>query len=331
MATSLHAADQAAAPPAALYPLCLPPVACGGHWLGYGELALWAMTSATLEEHLAAAQRLLQEKTSVAAPLVDALHKAEAELVPAQQALSDARHQAALLQKNIEALAAQSKQISDSRAASDAERTNVSATLAQVQAAQPLVAEALRHLTEAVGKAPADTALAEAHRQLTEKLKAMEANATELQTKSEELVGAVAAADAKLKESAAQAEAARRQSAAVAERVAALEAQVQQLAAALEAARREADPAQAEIAQATREVERWQNEITFRDQMAALEKELVDARQLAAARQAELETANNQLADAKSAVDSATVQRDQAAHAVDAIHARIQAARAAKK
>ena len=328
----LSAEDNVPTPPPRIvlepcYLLPLPPMA---HLLAYGDVALRATKPPTLEEHLAAANQRLQQKTAAAMPLIDAVRKAEAELAPAQNAHAAAQQQAATLQKNMAALAAEIKQINDSRTANDAERTKVAASLAQVQGAQPLVAEALRHLTEAVGKAPTDTALTDAQRQLTEKLKAMETNVTELQAKSDELTAAIGAADAKLKETNSRLDAARQESAALADRIAALQSQSQQLAAVVDAARKASEPAQSEVAQAMREVERWQHEIAFRDQMAALEAELADARELAAARQSELDKASEQLSAAESAVNSATAQRDQASRTVEAINAKIQAARAAK-
>jgi chromosome segregation ATPase len=305
------------------YPLPLPPLAA---MLAYRDAILTATNPPTLEDQLGAAKQHLQEKTVAAMPLVEAVSKAEAALAPAQAALAAAQQEAATLQKNIDALAAEVAQITDSRGKSDAERTQVSTALVQLQGARPLVAEALRHLTEAVGKAPTDATLTDAHRQLTEKLKVMETNVAALEAKTNELAAAVAAADSTLKETSARLEAARQQSAPLAERVAALQAESEKLAAALDAARKAAEPALSEIALAKREVERWQNEIAYRDLMAALEAELAAARMLANERRLELDRANQQFAAAQSAVESAAARLAEASRNIDSLNARIQSA-----
>jgi len=332
VSASLRAEDNAPHRPRIVlepcYLLPFPPMA---HLLAYGDAAMRATKPPTLEDYLAAAEQRLQEKTLAATPLTDAVRKAEAERAPAESAHTAAQQEAATLQQNIDALAKEIKQVSDSRTANEAERSKVAAALAQLQEAQPLVAEALRHLTEAVGKAPTDTTLSDAQRQLAEKLKAMETNVTELQVKSDELTATIGAADSTLKETNSRLDAARRELRALAQRVAELQSQSQKLAAIVDAARKVAEPALAEVAQATRDVERWESEIAFRDLMAALEADLADARALAASRQTELDQANEQLTAAQSAVSSATVKRDEASATVHAIQANIQAARNAKQ
>jgi chromosome segregation ATPase len=306
------------------YPLPLPPLAV---MLAYRDAALRATNPLSLEDQLAIAQRHLQEKTAAAMPLIAAVSKAEAELAPAQAVLAAAQQEAATLQKNIDALTLEVTQITESRATNDAERNKVAATLTQLQGAQPLVAEALRHLTEAVGKAPTDTTLTDAHRQLTEKLKTMETNVADLQTKTNEFAAAVTAADVRLKETAARLDAARQQSAAVAARVATLQTESEKLAAAFDAAQKAAEPAQSEVNLAQRQVERWRNEIAYRDLLASLEADLAAASILADERQAELDQANQQLAVAQSAAASANGRLNEATRNVDAINARIQSAR----
>ena len=115
----------------------------------------------TLDERLAAAQHLLKEKTDAGTPTIEPVRKAEAELAPVQSALATAQQEAATVQKNVDAITAEVEQINQSRAASDAERTKDAASLAQLQEARPLVAEAIRHLAEALGKSPGDAVLTE--------------------------------------------------------------------------------------------------------------------------------------------------------------------------
>jgi predicted nucleic acid-binding Zn-ribbon protein len=284
----------------------------------------------TLAERLAAAEKQLQQHAAASAPLAGAVQKAEQALAPVASALAAAQQQSAALETNAQALAAEVKQFGDLRAAREAERAKLVAQLDPLQQAQPLVAEALRHLTEALGKAPTDATITEAHRQLTEKLQAMEASIGALRAKSDESAAAISAEDAKLQDASARLEAARMESAAAAERVKSLEAESQQLAAAVDAAQKAAAPAVKQLADAQGSVERWRGEIAFRDQMAALAAELAAAREEAAKRQADVDQANQQLAAAKSAAEVATAKLSEASQGVGEVEAKIDAARAAK-
>src|SRR4029079_5431536 len=110
----------------------------------------------TLAERLVAAQKAQKEQADAAAPLIAAKQKAEAEVAAAQTPLADARKKLAALQSDDDKIAADVKQITAGRAASDAERTKIAASIQQNESARPSVAEALRHLTEAIGKLPND-------------------------------------------------------------------------------------------------------------------------------------------------------------------------------
>ena len=112
-----------------------------------------------LDERLAAAKKSLQQKTDATAPLVGAQQKAEADVAAAQAILTAAQQKLAALKTDSDKLAAEVKQISAARAASDAERTKAVTSIQQIEAAKPSVAEALRHLTEALGKLPNDAKL----------------------------------------------------------------------------------------------------------------------------------------------------------------------------
>ena len=283
-----------------------------------------------LDERLAAAKKSLQQKTDATAPLVGAEHKAESDVAAAQTILTAAQQKLAALKTDSEKLAAEVKQISAARAASDAERTKAVTSIQQIESAKPSVAEALRHLTEALGKLPNDAKLTATQRALTDELKGMEANSTGLQTKVTELAAALTAADARLKETNARLQAANKDVAAAAEHVKSLEAESQKLAATLLAAQKAASPAEKELADASHAVARWQDEIAFRDQMAALVKDLDAARKVAADRQAVLNKANQQLAAVQSTVNSAKAKVDEASHGVDAVSAKIQQARGKK-
>ncbi|MEX2310766.1 MAG: c-type cytochrome domain-containing protein [Pirellulales bacterium] len=281
----------------------------------------------TIEERLAIAQQRLKQKTELSTPLLEAVRKAEAELLSVQTALSTGRQEAEALRAEVKRLTSEISQIGESRAASDGERAKISTTIAQVQDAHPLVAEALRHLTEALGKQPDDAKLVEVQRQLTEHLQTMETQAADLQTKLAELAAAVTAADDTLKETSAQLEAVNKSASVAEERVKAIETESQQLTTALESARQAAQPAEAELAQAQQDAARWQDEIAFRDQMAALKNELEAARKLADERQMEVDKATEQLAAAQAVVDSAKANRDEASRTVDAVSIKVQAAR----
>ena len=154
----------------------------------------------TLEERLATAQQRLKEKTELSGPLSEAVRKAEAELVSVQSALATGQKEAATLQSEVKRLSSEISQTEKLRAASDGERAKIAATISQLQDARPLVAEALRHLTEALGKLPDDAKLVEVQRELTEQLQTMEAQAADLQAKLAELAAALTAHDNKLKD-----------------------------------------------------------------------------------------------------------------------------------
>src|SRR5204863_97919 len=159
---------------------------------------------------------------------------------------------------------AEVKQISSDRTASDAERNKAAATVQQIESARPSIAEALRHLTEALGKLPNDAKLAATQRALTDELKGMETKSTGLQTKMTELTAALTAADSKLKETNARLEVVKKEVAAAAEHVNLVKSQSEKHAAVLNAARKAAAPAEKELAEANREVARWQDELAFR-------------------------------------------------------------------
>ena len=186
-----------------------------------------------LDERLAAAKKFLQQKTDATAPLVGAERKAEADVAAAQAILTAAQQKLAALRADSDKLAAEVKQISAARAASDAERTKAATSIQQIESAKPSVAEALRHLTEALGKLPNDAKLTATQRALTDELKGMETNSSGLQTKVTELAAALTAADARLKETNARQESANKDVAASADTVKSLEAEMQKLAATL--------------------------------------------------------------------------------------------------
>ncbi|MCI0335680.1 MAG: hypothetical protein L0228_20925 [Planctomycetes bacterium] len=284
----------------------------------------------TLQKRLATAQQTVTEKTELSRPLLEAVAKAETELTSVQTALATAKKETEPLQAEVTRLQSEISQVEKSRAESDAERTKIATTLAQVQSAHPLVGESLRHVTEALGKSPDDAELVEVQRQLTDKLKSMETQVADFQAKAAELTTAVTAADEQLKNARAPLENATKAATAAEERVKTIEAQSQQLAAALEAARKAAQPVEAELAQAKQNADHWQNEIAFRDQMAALQTELEAARKLAAERQVEVDKAAEQLTAAQAVVDSAQAKFAEASSGVDAVTAKVQAARSPK-
>jgi chromosome segregation ATPase len=285
----------------------------------------------TLDARLAAAKKTLQQKTVATSQFVSAEHKAEAAAAAAQKSFTEAQQKLAAHKSDADKLAAEVKQLTAARAATDAERSKAAASVQQIESARPSVAEALRHLTEALGKLPNDAKLVAAQRALNEQLKALETSSAALQAKANDLTGALTTADAKLKETNAHLEAVNKDRAAAAEKLKPLEAQSQKLAAALDAARKAATPAEKELADANRAVARWQNEIAFRDQIAALQKELEAVHTLAAARQAELDKANKQLAAVQTTVNGAKSKLDEASKGIDMVNAKIQAARAPAK
>jgi Planctomycete cytochrome C/WD domain, G-beta repeat len=281
----------------------------------------------TLDERLAAANAALQQKSAASAPLTATKQKADADLKNAEAAVVVAQKKVAEVQAKAEPLAAEVNKIGQARAATEAERVKVTTTISQNEAARPLVGEALRQVTEALGKLPNDAKLAEVQRQLTEQQKAMEGGSAGLQAKLTELATAVANADVQLKAMNAQLEGINKEAAAAAEQAKASQTQKEQAAKALADAQKAAQPAEAELAAAQQAVARWKDEIAFRDQMAALRKELDAASKLAAARQAELDQANKQLSSVQSAASAAKKQADEAAKGVDAVAAKIRAAR----
>lgn len=283
-----------------------------------------------LDERLAAANEVLQQKTAASTPLIDALRKAKTELKTAQAAFTIAQQKAAEMQGEAEKLTTQGSKIGQTRAAADAERAKIAAAISQTDAARPLVAEALRQVSAALGKLPGDSKLAEVQRQLTEQQKAMETGVAGLQARLDELTSAVTTADVQIKETNARLESIGKESAAAAEQVKVLQSQTQALTKAQDASRKAAKPVESELKEAQQAMARWQGEISFRDRMAALQKEMAAALQQAADRQAEFEKASAQLSAAQSTVNSAKKQADEAAHVADAVNAKIQAIRSKK-
>ena len=284
-----------------------------------------------LDERLAAANAALQQKTAASAPLTEAKQKAEGALKNAEAAFAIAQQKAAELVAKAEPLAAEVNKIGQARTVADAERTTVATTITQNEAARPLVGEALRQVTEALGKLPTDAKLAEVQKQLTEQQKVMDDGSTSLKTKFAELTTVVANADAQLKDMNAQLEGVNKESAAAAEQVKAMQTVKDQSAKVLADAQTAAAPAEAELVAAQQAVARWTGEIAFRDQMAALQKELDAAAKMAAARQAELDQANQQLSAVQSTASAAKKLVDEAALGVDAATAKIRAAQTAAK
>ena len=108
-----------------------------------------ATNPATLAERLQVAEQHYQETTASRGPPLDALTKAEAEAASAQTAWIAAQQETDQRQQEADALAAEANQFTESRTASEAQRNQKVTTLTQIQAATPLISEALRHLTEA--------------------------------------------------------------------------------------------------------------------------------------------------------------------------------------
>jgi predicted nucleic acid-binding Zn-ribbon protein len=283
-----------------------------------------------LEKRLASAQQTVKEKTEAAAPLLDAVTKADADLAAVQNQLSAAKTQSDALQAEVARLQSEIAPIEKTRTDSDVERTKIATALTKVQEAHPLVGESLRHVTEALGKQPDDAELVALQQQLTDKLKAMETQIAESQAKGAELTNTIAAAEEQLKAPRATLEAKNKEAGAAAETLKTIEAQVQQLTAALDAARKAAQPVEAELAQAKQSADRWQNEIAFRDQMRALQAELDAVRKAAADRQAEVDKAAEQLTAAQAVVDAAKAKLNEAAQGIAAVEAKVDAARAPK-
>lgn len=280
----------------------------------------------SLDERLAAAKTTLEQKIAAIAPLADAKQKAEAEAKKAEGQLATAQQAFAAIQAKAEKLAAEKKPVDEARAVAEAERNKIAATITQNEAARPLVGEALRQVTEALGKVPTDAKLAEVQKQLTEQQKVMEAGAAAFQTKLSELTSAIANADAQLKSLNAQSEAIGKEAAAAGEQLKAVQAQHDQAAKALAGAQQAAAPLEAELAAAQQAAARWTDEIAFRDKIAALQKELEAARKVAADQQAAVDEAAKQLAAAQSSADAAKKQAEDAAKGVDAVAAKIREA-----
>jgi hypothetical protein len=291
------------------------------------EVGSFVTNPTTLEERLAAAKATLGQQSAACAPLRETVQRVDAELKKSQATLVAAQQEAAKAQAAAEKLTAEGSKLSQARAAADGERAKTVELIAQNEAARPLVAEALRQVTEAIAKVPNDANLAEAQKQLTEQQQVMEGGSAELKAKVAELAAAVANADGQIKEVQARTEKAAMQSAAAAERVKSLQAESEQRAKTLADAQDAAKPAEAALADAQKSASRWQDEIAFRDRMAALQKELENARKIAAERQATLNEANKKLADSQSTANSAKQQADAAMAEEAAITAKIQAAR----
>jgi mono/diheme cytochrome c family protein len=283
-----------------------------------------------LEERLVAVQQQLQEKTASSAPLSEALRKAEEVAVSAQTALAAAQQETAGLQSKVDALTAESSQLAQSRAASDGERTNAATTLAQVQSASSLVGESLRHMTEALAVLPGDAELTALQTQLTERSKALETRSAELQTKITESTSTIEGTDAKLNDTNTALEASRKELEASTQKLPGLQKQAGDLAAAAEAVRQPAKAAEAEVAKLQADVTRWQDEIAFRDKLAALQTQLNSATKMESEREAELQKAQEQLAAAKSSADAASAKLNEANGGVEQIQAEIRQARGVK-
>jgi Planctomycete cytochrome C/WD domain, G-beta repeat len=281
----------------------------------------------TLDERLVRAKQALEVKTKAATPLLDAVRTTQAANAAAQAALTAAQQKLAPLKSEADRVAADVKQISTARATADAERNKAAANLQQIEGARPSIAEALRHLTEALGKLPNDAKLIASQSALNEQLKSLETGSSDLQAKITELTTAIATADSKLKDANAQLEAANKTLATAAEQNKPLEAESQKQSAALEAANKAAKSAETELAEANRVVAKWQDEIKFRDQIAALQKDLDAAHKVENERQAILDQASAQLAAVQATVSSAKSKRDEAANGVEAVTEKIRQAR----
>jgi WD40 repeat protein len=283
-----------------------------------------------LEERLAAATKALQQKTLLTAPLEDAKREAEATVTAARAALSTEQQKLAASRTHVDMLAAEIKQLTATRAASDAERTKAAASLQQIDSARPSVAEALRYLTEALGKLPSDAKLASAQHGLNEQLKKMESHSASLRKKIADLSAEVASADTKLKDANSNFDAANNEVSAGGVRVKSIKAELKKFAAAFEAAKKSAALAEKELAAANQAVAHWQAEIAFRNKIAELQKQLEAAHKLAAERQADVDKANLQLTTAQSAAKTASAKRDEALRGIDSVMTKIQQARSAK-
>ena len=224
-----------------------------------------------LDERLAAAKKTLQQKTDATAPLVGAEHKAEADVAAAQAILTAAQQKLAALKSDADKLAAEVKQISAARAASDAERTKAATSIQQIESAKPSVAEALRHLTEALGKLPNDAKLTATQRALTDELKGMETNSTRPANQSDRANGCphCRRCEAQRDERATRGGKQRRRRVCRTSQVARSRDR-RNWPPRFYAAQKAAAPAEKELADASHAVARWQDEIAFRDQMAAL-------------------------------------------------------------
>ena len=284
----------------------------------------------TLEERLAVAKKSLQQKADSSAKIVEAARKAEADASAAQTSLAAAQQKQARLKSDAEKIAAEIKDTVSTRAAKENERAKTAITFQQNESARPSVAEALRHLTEALGKLPNDAKLTAAQKALTAELKSMENVSAGAQTKLNELTSAINSADAKLKETNARLATVNKESTAVAAQTKSLAAETQKLGAVLTTTQKGAAPAEAQLAEAKHAVARWEDEIAFRDKLAALQMDLDAARKVAAQRQADLDKANTQLAAVQTTVNTAKSKVDNASHGVDAVMQKIQQARSGK-
>ena len=284
----------------------------------------------TLAERLQIAQQELQEKSAAAQPLDDSQSQADAKVASAQTELDAAQSHVEKLGKEIDELATQANQLSQTRAANDKERIKYAEKLEQIAASRPLISESLRHLTEASEKLPEDAKLTEIFDQLSKRLSGMEAESTELRKKIDDLTVAIDGNGASLTKTNLHLEVAHREAATANERVAAMKKQAAALAAAAESTRQATQAASDQVAEAERQVARWQGEIEFRDRIQVLQAKLQAAKHLAAERQAGVEKADSNLADAQSKVASARSELDQANRSIDQIYAEIGEVREAK-
>lgn len=281
----------------------------------------------TLEERLAAAQQALPEKSAAAAPLVAAAQQAEVLLAAAQATFTAAQTDMDNVQARVDQAVAKANEVTQTRAALETERTQVGNELGNLQAAQPAIAEALRHLTEALGKLPQDAGLTALHQKLTEQLNGGDARAKEHQLKLAELAAAVQTADVQLSEVNAGVEAARKELEAAVARVDAARGPLENALKAAADARLAAQVAESAVAQQQQAVARWQDEIAFRDRLADLQARLIAANKLTEERQAELDRANEQLAAAKASADAVAAKRAEAAQGVEQLEAEIRQVR----
>jgi hypothetical protein len=81
------------------------------------------------------------------------------------------------------------------------------------------------------------------------------------------------------------------------------------------------------VAKLQADIARWQDEIVFRDKLAALQTQLDAAAKTAAERETELQKADEQLAAAKSSADAAAAKLNEANSGLEKVQAEIRQAR----